>query len=78
MPDDYLDALKVDPEAVARSKENLANVLAAGHTPLLVGEVDGEVAGFVNLGPDRGLGGGHVFAIYVLPETQSRASAARS
>ncbi|MEV4747025.1 GNAT family N-acetyltransferase [Streptosporangium amethystogenes subsp. fukuiense] len=73
MPDDYLDALKVEPDAVARMEEALANALAEGLTPLLVGEIGGRIVGFVNLGRcrDEHIGGGEVFAIYVLPEAQS-------
>ncbi|MFB9531068.1 GNAT family N-acetyltransferase [Nonomuraea roseola] len=73
MPDEYLDALKVEPDAVAGMKEGLANALAEGRTPFLVGEIGGKVVGFINFGRcrDEEIGGGHVFALYVLPEKQS-------
>ncbi|AWS42943.1 GNAT family N-acetyltransferase [Streptosporangium sp. 'caverna'] len=73
MPDDYLDALKVEPDAVAGMEEGLAGALAEGRTPLLVGEIGGRIAGFVNFGRcrDERIGGGEVFALYVLPEAQA-------
>ncbi|MEU9835512.1 GNAT family N-acetyltransferase [Streptosporangium sp. NPDC048047] len=73
MPDDYLDALGVDPDRVAQMERGLANALAEGRTPLVVAETGGEVAGFVNFNRcrDEEIGGGEVFALYVLPETQS-------
>jgi ribosomal protein S18 acetylase RimI-like enzyme len=72
MPDDYLDALKVEPDAVVRMEAGLAGALAEGRTPLLVGEVGGRIVGFVNFGRcgDEQIGGGEVFALYVLPEAQ--------
>jgi ribosomal protein S18 acetylase RimI-like enzyme len=73
MPDDYLDALRVEPDAVAGMEKGLAGALAEGRTPLLVGEIDGRIVGFVNFGRcrDEQIGGGEVFAIYVLPEAQA-------
>ena len=73
MPDDYLDALTVEPDAVAGMEEGLAGALAEGRTPLLVGEIGGGIAGFVNFGRcrDEQIGGGEVFVIYVLPEAQA-------
>jgi ribosomal protein S18 acetylase RimI-like enzyme len=73
IPDDYLDALKVEPDAVARMEEGLAGALAEGRTPLLVGEIGDRIVGFVNFGRcrDEQIGGGEVFALYVLPEAQA-------
>ncbi|MGC5016236.1 N-acetyltransferase family protein [Streptosporangium sp. DT93] len=73
MPDEYLDALKVEPDAVAGKETRLANALAEGRTPLLVGEIGGRVVGFVDFGRcrDERIGGGEIFAVYVLPEAQA-------
>ncbi|MBG0817136.1 N-acetyltransferase [Planomonospora sp. ID82291] len=73
MPDDYLDALAVEPDAVSGMEAGLAAALDEGRVPLLVGEAGGGVAGFANFGRchDEEIGGGEVFALYVLPESQS-------
>lgn len=69
--DDYLDAMEVDQEQMTLRAAGVARALAEGRTPLLVAEVDGRVVGYVNIGPNRDIGGGHIYAIYVLPEAQS-------
>lgn len=73
MPDGYLDALSVDPGIVAQRRNGLTAALADGRAPLFVGELDGSIVGFVNLGRsrDQDIPGGEIFAIYVLPEAQS-------
>jgi len=69
MPDHVLDGL--DEHQRAESWERL---LASGETesPTFVAEVDGEVAGFVALGPSKDEGqasvAGEVYAIYVRPD----------
>lgn len=74
MPDDHLDALEVEPDKVSGMRAGLAAALAEGRVPLLVGEAGGRVVGFVNFGRcrDEEIGGGEVFALYVLPESQSK------
>ncbi|MEU4831929.1 GNAT family N-acetyltransferase [Streptosporangium sp. NPDC023615] len=72
--DDHLDALKVEPDVVAEKETRLAGALAEGRTPLVVGETGDRITGFVEFGRrrDEQIGGGEIFALYVLPEAQAR------
>ncbi|MFF5207047.1 GNAT family N-acetyltransferase [Streptosporangium sp. NPDC000396] len=64
LPQDFLDDLRVEPRAVEVWRGRLAD--DALHA--MIGEVDGEAAGFSLFGSarDEGLTGGEIYAIYVL------------
>ncbi|MDP9866522.1 MULTISPECIES: GNAT family N-acetyltransferase [Streptosporangium] len=64
LPQDFLDALRIEPRAV----ELLRGRLAGGAEHLVIGEAGGEAAGFSLFGPARGEGltGGEVYALYAL------------
>ncbi|MGD0017872.1 MAG: GNAT family N-acetyltransferase [Candidatus Limnocylindrales bacterium] len=70
LPDDFLDALRVDPRAAAWREILVRDV--DGGTPTWVAESGDRIVGFVGSGPPRDddvpLPAAEVYAIYVLPQ----------
>ncbi|MFC4061265.1 GNAT family N-acetyltransferase [Planomonospora corallina] len=66
VPQDVLDGLAVTSRAVQAWRE----LIGSGERHLVVGEDGGRITGFSVYGPaeDAGIGGGEVYAIYVLAE----------
>ncbi|GAA3163745.1 GNAT family N-acetyltransferase [Planomonospora alba] len=66
LPQDFLDGLAVTSRAVEAWRE----LIGSGERHLVVGEAGGRIVGFSVYGPaeDAAIGGGEVYAIYLLAE----------
>jgi ribosomal protein S18 acetylase RimI-like enzyme len=72
MPEAYLSALS-EADKTNNWRDNLAKHGAAGRKRVCVAVRDGDVCGFVRVGPDPDPGDvGHLYLMYVLPEYWSR------